>query len=438
MRPSSSLIALVLIMTALTVLTAVWWPGVDIVIMGLWGIVGIAVLLDIALSVWSKRIEIAFDLPGRGFVGHNVQLSVELSPHRGALPLKMEARLDLEPELVAQDVTTFDQEANRKATTTSSIDIRLTRRGVFKVETIWLKWTSRLKLLEVVVRAPIARKITVAPDISPVLSGAINTQILPLEAGSKDMRLSGQGSEFHQLREFAVGMDTRSIDWKRSARMRSLVVRDLTAERNQQIILCVDSGRLMAEKIAGIAKLDRAINAALATCWAAGQAGDLVGFYNFDSRPRLFLPATPGRAAFTRVQTACATLRYEAHETNHTLGLTYLAGQLKRRSLIIIFSDFVDSTTAELMVETIRTLAKQHFIVYIALSDSSIKTLIEPDILTLDSVARSVAARQISQERRTVLETLSRLGVMCLDSTPEALTSDLIGRYIEIKSREML
>jgi uncharacterized protein (DUF58 family) len=131
-------------------------------------------------------------------------------------------------------------------------------------------------------------------------------------------------------------------------------------------------------------------------------------------------------------------LRYEAHETNHTLGLTYLAGQLKRRSLIIIFSDFVDSTTAELMVETIRTLAKQHFIVYIALSDSSIKTLIEPDILTLDSVARSVAARQISQERRTVLETLSRLGVMCLDSTPEALTSDLIGRYIEIKSREML
>jgi len=425
-------------MTALTVLTAVWWPSVDTAIMGLWAILGIAILLDIALSVWSNRIEIAFDLPSRGFVGHNVHLSVGLSPQRGALPPKMEARLDLASELVAQDFTLFEHQDGGNAATTSSIEIRLTRRGVFKVDTIWLKWTSRLRLLEVVVRAPIDRKITVAPDISPVLSGAINAQILPLEAGSKDMRLSGQGSEFHQLREFAVGMDTRSIDWKRSARMRSLVVRELTAERNQQIILCVDSGRLMAEKIAGVAKLDRAINAVLVACWAAGQAGDLVGFYNFDSRPRLFLPATPGRAAFTRLESACATLRYEANETNHTLGLTYLAGQLKRRSLIVIFSDFVDSTTAELMVETIRTLAKQHFIVYITLSDSSIKTLIEPDILTLDSVGRSVAARQISQERRTVLETLSRLGVMCLDSTPEALTSDLIGRYIEIKSREML
>jgi uncharacterized protein (DUF58 family) len=193
-------------------------------------------------------------------------------------------------------------------------------------------------------------------------------------------------------------------------------VRETRAERNHQVILCIDSGRLMAEQLAGAPKLDRAINAALAMCWASGLAGDLVGLYSFDSRPRLFIPASPGRAAFPRLQAACAGLRYETQETNHTLGLTHLSGRLKRRSLVVVFSDFVDSITAELMVENIQVLARHH----------------------LDAIARSVSARQILHERRAVLEKLSRLGVLCLDSTPEALTTDLVARYIEIKSRELI
>ena len=116
----------------------------------------------------------------------------------------------------------------------------------------------------------------------------------------------------------------------------------------------------------------------------------------------------------------------------------HLSGRLKRRSLIVIFSDFVDTITAELMIENIQVLARHHFVVYVALRDPMLGKLIEPEETTLDAVARSVAARQILHERRAVMEKLARLGVLCLDSTPEALTSDLIARYIEIKSREMI
>lgn len=438
MRPAPTLIGLVLLMTAVTVVASVWWPGFDAPLMAVWG--GFAVLLacDLALSAYSNRLQIAFDMPKHGFVGKTAPFSIEIWQRRGVLPAKIEARLDLAPGLLADKIAPLHRPGRNDDTIKASIDVRLARRGEFSVDMIWLMWPSRLRLLEVIVRAPVQREITVLPDISPVLSGAIKAQILPLDAGQKDMRLRGHGSEFHQLQDFIPGMDPRSLDWKRSARMRSLVVREMTSERNQQIILCVDSGRLMAEQIAGLAKLDRAINAALAMCWAAGNAGDLVGFYNFDNRPRLFVPPTPGRLAFPRLQTACATLRYEVQETNHTLGLTHLAGQLKRRSLIVIFSDFIDSTTAALMLETMQTLARHHFIVYVALSDSAVTKFIEPEDINLDTVAHSVAARQIRQERRTVLETLGRLGVLCLDSTPETLTSDLIARYIDIKSRELI
>ncbi|TCA27833.1 DUF58 domain-containing protein [Rhizobium leguminosarum bv. viciae] len=439
MRPSSTLIALVLISAAVTVFTSVWWRDMSYFLLLMWFALAALTVADLVISNLAGRMTVDFDLPPQGFVGHTAAFTVGIRSQKGALSRKIEIRLDLAPELIVDEIRWLNPASGaREGEVKASLDFHLTRRGRYAVNALWLKWPSRLKLLEIIAKMPVGQEIAVQPDISPVLSGAIRTQILPLEAGQKDLRLRGEGSEFHQLREFVSGMDPRSIDWKRSARMRSLVVREMRAERNHQIILCVDSGRLMAEQLAGFTKLDRAINAALAMCWGAGLAGDLVGFYSFDSRPRLFVPALPGRAAFPRLQTVCAGLRYETQETNHTLGLTHLSGRLKRRSLIVIFSDFVDTITAELMIENMQVLARHHFVVYVALRDPMLAKLIEPEETTLDAVARSVAARQILHERRAVMEKLARLGVLCLDSTPEALTSDLIARYIEIKSREMI
>jgi uncharacterized protein (DUF58 family) len=435
MRPSSHLIALVLAMAALTVIVSVWWRDMSMLLVFLWVVLAVVTAGDLVFSALSGRMAVDVNLPPQGFVGHAAPFTVVINKQKGKLPEGIDIRLDTAPELVIGERR---MERAASGPVKASFDLQLTRRGQFSVRELWLKWPSRLRLIDRIVRLPVAREIAVVPDISPVLSGAIKTQILPLEAGQKDLRLRGEGSEFHQLREFAAGMDPRSIDWKRSARMRNLVVREMRAERNHQIILCVDSGRLMAEQLGGFTKLDRAINAALAMCWAGGLAGDLVGFYSFDSRPRLFQPALPGRSAFARLQTVCADLNYETQETNHTLGLTHLSGRLKRRSLIVIFSDFVDSITAELMIENIQVLARHHFIVYVALRDPMLAKLMEPEETTLDAIAHSVAARQIVQERRAVMEKLARLGVLCLDSTPEALTSDLIARYIEIKSREMI
>lgn len=422
-------------MAALTVIVSVWWRDMSMPLVFLWVVLAVVTAGDLVFSALSGRMAVDVDLPPQGFVGHAAPFTIVINRPDGKLPEGIDIRLDAAPELVIGERR---MERADSGPVKASFDLQLTRRGQFSVRELWLKWPSRLRLIDRIVRLPVAREISVVPDISPVLSGAIKTQILPLEAGQKDLRLRGEGSEFHQLREFAAGMDPRSIDWKRSARMRNLVVREMRAERNHQIILCVDSGRLMAEQLGGFTKLDRAINAALAMCWAGGLAGDLVGFYSFDSRPRLFVPALPGRTAFQRLQTVCAELRYETQETNHTLGLTHLSGRLKRRSLIVIFSDFVDSITAELMIENIQVLARHHFIVYVALRDPMLAKLVEPEETTLDAIARSVAARQIVQERRAVMEKLARLGVLCLDSTPEALTSDLIARYIEIKSREMI
>ncbi len=256
--------------------------------------------------------------------------------------------------------------------------------------------------------------------------------------GVKENRAVGEGSEFQQLRDFVQGMDIKTIDWKRSARRRSLVAKELRAERNHHVIVALDNGYLMREEIGGLPKIDHAVTAALATAWAAAIGGDLVGYYSYDVKPRTFSAPAPGRTAFARLRSWTAELSYVSRETNHTLALTELNARTPKRSLLIIFTDFVDTTSAELLVENIGILAKRHLLIFVAIRDPDLEKLVETAPGDLDGAATLVAANQALNERRLVFEKLSRMGVTIVDAKPNAVTARLISAYLEIKARELI
>ncbi|MEO8531390.1 MAG: DUF58 domain-containing protein [Deltaproteobacteria bacterium] len=434
MRPSNRLIALVLIAAAITVICTLALPEPGVAVFGLWTLLALVLVGDAFLSIPPRGMSAQVSLPKSGMVGVDAPFQLALTRARGAMPDRMALRFDLDAPLgdgVLPDVT-------GEAAAAIKGRLPMLKRGLHQLRALHLKWASRFGLLEIMTSIKLNHDVIVAPDIGPVTSGQIQTQMLPLLEGQKDMRIKGTGSEFHQLRDFAPGMDPRQIDWKRSARLRALVARETRAEKNHQILLAIDCGYLMSERIAGLPKLDRAINAALAMGWAAGLGGDHVGLYSFDSRPRQFLPPLPGRAGFPRLQAAAAALTYADQETNHTLGLSHLLTRLKRRSLIIVFSDFVDSITAELLVENVTLLNRHHLVLFVALRDPALAKIAMPDDVGLDAIAASVSASQILSERHSVMERLSRLGVLCLDVSPDMLTSALVSKYIEIKAREMI
>ncbi len=437
MRPAPRLLMLALMLTALCAALVLAWADATGWVMALWGGVAAVALADLLTSTPRKYLQLSVAVPKTGHCSAVVRLVAQVTTAKGVLPPGLVARLDIDPALGTAEMPPLARSTDNLRAATGA-DLHLSQRGVHAIRSVALKWRSKLGLFEIIGTWPLNHSLTVVPDIAPVLSGQINTRILPLAEGQKDMQLRGEGSEFHQLRDFAAGMDPRQIDWKRSARMRSLVARETRAEKNHQIMLCLDSGHLMTERIAGLPKLDRVINAALAIAWAGGLGGDQVGLYSFDSQPRVFVPPAPGRAAFARLQATCAALTYAHVETNHTLGLSHLSGRLARRSLIIVFSDFVDSITAELMVENLTVLTRRHLVLFVALRDPALAALAHPAQVSMNAVAKSVAATQLLHERRAVLDRLARLGVLCLDSPPETLTAALISRYIDIKSRELI
>lgn len=405
-----------------------------VLVPSLWVLLCVTAFADLALSRTGRSVQAAAKFPDQIFVGTTGIADFALTSAKGALPTGLAMRFQASPEL---QVGTFQWD---NSGTEAVLDVPLTclARGTFTFERLWLFWPSRFGLFDIISHKKFDHPIKGIPNIQPVLSGQITTIVQAELYGLKDTAFRGEGSEFHQLRDFTTGMDPRMIDWKRSARHGGLVARETHVEQNHQIIMCVDNGYLMREQIDGLPKIDRAINAALATTWAAGIGGDLVGFYSFDSRPRVYLPPEPGRAAFNGIRAKAAELAYSGVESNHTLALAHLNGLLNRRSLIVVFSDFVDSITAELMVENIAVLNRHHLLIFVAFKDPALDAMMNPVAPSLDDIARAVAAAQIHKERQIVLDRLRRLGVVCLDIAPDQLTPALVSAYLDIKARELI
>jgi uncharacterized protein (DUF58 family) len=286
-----------------------------------------------------------------------------------------------------------------------------------------------------VVRRAVDAGTRVMPNIGAVRDLALETRLKDMTLGLKTRPFMGDGSEFQALREFVNGMDPRAMDWVRSARHRKLISKEFEAERNNTVIVAYDLGRVMSEQIGGITRLDHAINAGLLLSYLALRGGDRVGVLGFDSQVRAYCPPIQGVHSMPYVQQTTAELVYGEEETNFTLGLAELSARLNRRALIVLMTDFTDSIAAELMLENVARLTRNHLVVFVTLTDPELVEAFEKPPETLGDVTEAVIADEFLRERRIVLERLRRLGVDVLSCSSEAATPMLIERYLDIKAR---
>lgn len=320
------------------------------------------------------------------------------------------------------------------------VRIKLTagKRGGASFDKIWIRWQGPMKLAGWVRVIAIDKTVPVLPNIKAVAEDALKFSARDALFGIKPQWQQGSGTEFDALREYVPGFDSRSIDWKSSARHRKLICKEFHTERNHQIMVAYDTGHLMREPVDGISKLDHAINAGLLLSYMSLRSGDRVGLMGFDAKVHHYVGPAGGTQNFNQLQQRCAHLEYAAAEANYTLAMAELMSRLNRRSLIVLLTDFVDTVTAELMVENIKRLARRHLVIFVSLRDRELYQLADQPSDTFSHVSTKVIAQDFIQERDVVLEKLTRMGVQCIDTTVENLGSALLNKYIHIKHRELI
>jgi uncharacterized protein (DUF58 family) len=319
-----------------------------------------------------------------------------------------------------------------------AILLKAERRGTAMLDCVWIRWTGPLGLIWKQRQLAVRQAILITPDIRAL--GDKSVQMLNREAmfGIKAQLQAGEGAEFEALADYRQGMDRRAIDWKTSARHTSLVAKEYRTERNNNIVLALDAGRAMCEPLAGVPRIDRAVSAALLTAHIALKDGDRVGLYAFDSRPRASSQPISGARAFATLQRVAAGIDYSANETNYTLGIATLASGLNRRSLIVIFTEFADTISAELMLGAIGALLKRHLVLFVVLRDEELEgfTAVEPE--GPDDISRAVTAASLLRERRLVITRLRHLGVHVVEAPAAGAGPALVNAYLDIKRRAFL
>ena len=315
------------------------------------------------------------------------------------------------------------------------LEFRPSRRGTAEIEELWLRWTGPLGLGARQLRRAVDRHIRVWPNIAPVRSPALQAFLRDAQFGLIARRIRGEGTMFEALSEFQPGMDKRRIDWKASARHAHLYAKEYEAERNNQIVFAFDCGQAMCEPVAGLPRIDRAVTAALTTAYVALKGGDRVALFGFAARPELFTPFVADARQFKRLQVAASGLDYHAQEPNFTLALATLSARLQRRSMIVVFSDFTDPTSAQLMIESVGRLTKRHLVLFVTMNDEELGGIATAPPDDLQHLAMAVSADALLRQRALVLSQLRGRGVDVIEAPYEAIGNRLIDAYLKIKRR---
>lgn len=258
------------------------------------------------------------------------------------------------------------------------------------------------------------------------------------EAGLRRTRLRGSGTEFERLRDYLPDDDFRRINWKATARRRQPITTEYETERSQNLIVVLDTGRLMGTPIEGMIKLDYAINSALMLAYVALQMGDRIGLLVFADQVGQYIPLARGQRHLQLMIEQLYNVGTQPVEADQSKALRYLAGKQLKRSLIVLFTDLSESADQQPFIVSLGLLARRHLPVCVMASN--------PDIVRLAGVTpedtrrayEKVVAQRLLDERHTLIERLERQGAMVIDVPAEQLTTSIVNRYLEIKARTQL
>lgn len=417
-------------------LIAIFAPGLWILSGGWMAILFGAMLIDLTLAPRRSAMRVEVAAPPVLYMNSQDPVEITLEAREGPLPSRVNALLETNDYIEQPNATILKGWSGRRHTFTRAL--RPVRRGDGRLKRLWLDWTGPLGLIRIKRIEPLDLHVPVTPNTRWVQEEAVRLYTRDADFGIKMQLDRGDGSEFDALREFSAGMDRRAIDWKHSARHRQLLAKEFRTERNHNIVFAFDTGRLMCEPLGGVPKIDRAINAALLLAYVSLRSGDKTALFGFDTRPTVTSNVLSGVGAFPHMQQLASKLDYSVDEANYTLALTSLAARLERRSLIVLFTDFVDTISAELMLENVKRLMDRHLVIFACFEDEQLSEMIGAEPVTADLVSRAVIADGLLKERELVLRKLEHLGVQVIETRPERFSADLVSRYLDIKRKEML
>ena len=251
--------------------------------------------------------------------------------------------------------------------------------------------------------------------------------------GRSAVMVRGEGTEFDSLREYVVGDDVRSIDWRSTARRGEVLVRTWRPERDRRVLIVIDSGRLSAARLGDAPRLDAQIEAALLLAALASRAGDRVDVLAIDDAVRTQVRGSTGPVLMTELAEHLTDVEPRLTELDWTLLASRVRTVLSQRALVVVVSALDGSGGDAAMIRTLTTLARDHTVVLASALDPELEEL-RASRDNADSVYVAASAEKDLVELDAVRRRLRRSGVEVVEAPDQGLAPALADCYLDLKA----
>ncbi len=251
--------------------------------------------------------------------------------------------------------------------------------------------------------------------------------------GRAAVQVRGEGTEFDSLREYVIGDDVRSIDWRASARRADMVVRTWRPERDRRVLIVLDTSRTAAARIGDEPRLDASIEAALLLSALAGRAGDRVELFAYDRGVRARVAGAAGPRLMPALADALAPIEPALLETDWPGLVGSVHQRLSQRALVVLLTTLDPAAVETGLLPVVGQLTSKHQVVVASVADPEVAALRAARGSTADVYGAAAAAR-VELERTAVRTVLSQKGVEVVEGLPEELAPRLADTYLALKA----
>jgi len=319
-----------------------------------------------------------------------------------------------------------------------SYRLRCCERGDLAFGDTQIRYASPLKLWQCTTTLPTSDIVRVFPAFSHVdqfeeLVKSHQTMML----GLRKRPQRGDGTDFHQLRDYQRDDEVRKIDWKASARRGKLVAREYQEERDQQIIFMLDCSRHMRTKDDELSHFDHALNAMLLLSHIALRQGDAVGVLAFGNGNVRWQPPSKGHMTLNKLINSVYDLQPGQQAADYSEAVMHLRRRQKRRCLVVLISNLHSEDISEL-VAPLKLLKQQHLALIACLREELLNNVDGQALENFEDALTYIATEDFLTHRQNGIRRLQQQGMLTIDTSPTLLPPALINRYFDIKRAALL
>lgn len=368
-------------------------------------------------------------------VSSPIELVLENSSNRPVIATLID---NIPPQLRPQAPELF-LKCPARADASASYQITPSQRGDIELGAVYIRYQSPLRFAERWAIAHVQQKVCVYPNLEEARQHAVYLiRSRQIEMEKRHTRTRGSGRDFESLREYRVGDEARDICWTAAARRGKLVTRLYQIERSQTIWLVIDSGRLMRAHIAGLTKLDLAVNAALSLAEVALGTRDRVGLLAYGRHVQKRLLPYRGSAHLRNLIQQLAHVHSEAAEGDHLQAVSALLSTQKRRSFVVWLTDFPETAMTPEVIDAASEAALRHLVLFVVIGQPDLASLAASEPDSVRNMYRTTAAQETLHRREVLLGKLRQRGALALEVNSAAASVTLVNSYLNVKQRNLL